>query len=181
MTQTNFPNSNDDVLDENNFFTNSWFIYFQGIYKAIRAKFKLSLSGILSVDTTPVSNSGSSETDLITYTLSGKTLVNDGDILTIKASGIFAANSNNKTLKLKFGSQTILDTGAVAANETSWEINATTQEISATAISNNTAYGEQTDGTQDSTAAIIIKCTGEGTSSNDITENSLIIGLTPND
>ena len=36
-------------------------------------------------------------------------------------------------------------------------------------------------GAQGLTAAINIKCTGEGTSSSDITENSLIIGLTPND
>ncbi len=115
-------------------------------------------------------------------------MANNGDILTIKSSGVFAANADNKTLKLKFGSQTILDTGAVGANGTSWEINATiirksstTQEISATAISNNTAYGARTAGTQDLTTAIDIKCTGQGASSDDLTQYSQIIGLTPND
>ncbi|MEB3150914.1 MAG: hypothetical protein VKL60_18090 [Sphaerospermopsis sp.] len=187
MTQTSIPNSN-QIATKNNFFTNAWFIYFQGIYKAIRAKFQLNLSGILSVDTDSVSNSNAGETDLITYDLAGKTLANDGDILTIQASGIFAVNGNNKTLKLKFGSQTIVNTGAVAANGTNWEINATiirksptTQEISTRIISNNSASVTRTAGTQNLTAAITIKCTGLGSSSDDITQEALVIGLTPND
>lgn len=187
MTQTSIPNSNQTAV-ENDFFTNAWFIYFQGIYKAIRAKFQLNLGGILDVDTDSVSNSGVGETDLITYDLSGKTLANDGDILTIKASGIFAANANNKTLKLKFGSQTIIDTGAVAANGTAWELNATiirksptTQEISVRIISNNSASVTRTAGTQDLTDAITIKCTGQGGASNDLTQEALVIGLIPID
>lgn len=188
MTQTNTPNPLQQVVSKENLFTSPWIIFFQGIYKTIRAKFNLNLSGILSVNISPVSNSGSAETNLMTYELPVNNMQNNSDILSIKASGVFAANGNNKTLKLKFGSQTILDTGAVAANGTSWEINATiirnsqtVQTISTTIISNNSAFSINTTGTQDLSVSNIIKCTGQGSVTNDLTENSLIIGLTPND
>src|SRR5258708_339925 len=116
MTTTPSPNSNQAVINEQNLFNSFWYLYLQGIFKAIRSKFKLNLQGVLSVNTNPISNSGSAETHLIIYTLAGNDLENNGDILTIKVWGTFAANGNNKILKLKFGSQTILDTGAIAAN-----------------------------------------------------------------
>lgn len=191
MTTTPSPNSDQTVIGNGNLFTATWYVYLQAIFKAIRAKFKLNLSGIISVDTTAASNSGSGETDLITYTVTANTLENNGDILSVKAWGVFAANANNKTLKLKFGSQTILTTGAVAANDGSWEINATiirktptTQEITASITSSNTSITQsstRTAGTQDLTTDVIIKCTGQGTSTTDLTEDALVIGLTPND
>lgn len=191
MTTTPSPNSDQTVIGNGNLFTATWYVYLQAIFKAIRAKFKLNLSGIISVDTTAASNSGSGETDLITYTVTANTLENNGDIVSVKAWGVFAANANNKTLKLKFGSQTILTTGAVAANDGSWEINATiirktptTQEITASITSSNTSITQsstRTAGTQDLTTDVIIKCTGQGTSTTDLTEDALVIGLTPND
>lgn len=191
MTTTPSPNSDQTVIGNGNLFTATWYVYLQAIFKAIRAKFKLNLNGIISVDTTAASNSGSSETDLITYTVTANTLENNGDIVSVKAWGVFAANANNKTLKLKFGSQTILTTGAVAANDGSWEINATiirktptTQEITASITSSNTSITQsstRTAGTQDLTTDVIIKCTGQGTSTTDLTEDALVIGLTPND
>lgn len=191
MTTTPSPNSDQTVIGNGNLFTATWYVYLQAIFKAIRAKFKLNLNGIISVDTTAASNSGSGETDLITYTVTANTLENNGDIVSVKAWGVFAANANNKTLKLKFGSQTILTTGAVAANDGSWEINATiirktptTQEITASITSSNTSITQsstRTAGTQDLTTDVIIKCTGQGTSTTDLTEDALVIGLTPND
>ena len=188
MAQTTLPNSNVPVLNQQGvLFANPWFIYLQGLFKAVGAKFSLNLSGILSVNTTPASNTNAAETDLMIYSLQANTLQNNGDILTIKAAGFFATNGNNKTLKLKFGSQTIIDTGAVAANGTSWEINSTitrlsptSQEISATAISNNTIFSARVVGTQDLTTTFAIKCTGQGSITNDLTETALIIGLTSN-
>lgn len=191
MTQTNTPNSDLKVQNEQGFFNSGWYIYLQQIYKAIRAKFQLSLSGLLDLDTSVASNTNAGETNLISYLLDNNTLANNGDCLTIKAWGVFAANANNKTLKLKFGSQTILTTGVVAANNGSWEINSTiirtsptTQEISSLIISSNTSVANSATrvaGTQDCTSDLTIVCTGQGTSSNDITQYALIIGLTPND
>lgn len=191
MTQTNAPDSNQKVQNDAGLFTSPWFVYLQQIYKALRAKFQLSLSGMLSVSTESESNSGSGETDLISYLLDNNTLANNGDCLTIKLWGVFAANANNKTLKLKFGSQTILDTGAIAANGGSWEINATiirksptTQEISSLIVSSNSSVvgsATRTAGTQDCSTDLTIVCTGQGSSSSDIVQYALIIGLTPND
>jgi hypothetical protein len=191
MTSTVIPNSNQPAINDLDLFTPPWFIYLQGIFKAIRGKFQLNLSGILSVNTNPVSNSGSIETDLITYTLPANTLQNNGDSLNIKAWGSFAANTNNKTLILQFGSQVIFDTGTLAINSGDWEIEATiirksptTQEISTKIISSNSlipASVTRTIGIQDLTTALIIKCTGQGSATNDLTEYSLMIGLTPYD
>lgn len=170
--------------------TPSWFTFFQNIWRAIRGDLGLNLSGMLSVNTAQAANSGAGETDLITYSLGANSLVNNGDILEIEAWGIYAANANNKTVKLVFGSQTILTTGAIAANDGSWKINATiiresatTQEIVTQIISSNSSVADSTTrtaGTQDLATALTIKCTGTGTSSSDIIQYALKINLTPN-
>lgn len=191
MTQTTIPDLNIKAVNENSLFSNPWQIYLQAIFKAIRAKFSLNLRGILSTVTTSSSNSGGVATDLNSYLLNANTLINDGDIITIEAWGTFAANANNKTLSLQFGSQVILTTGSVAANSGSWKIEASivrtspaTQEIIATIISSNSSITDsatRTAGTQDLKTNLTIKLTGQGVSSNDLTNNALIIGLTPND
>ena len=146
MPSPQIPQSDQPVFDNYGLFTPSWFTYFQGIYKAIRSALKIKLSGILNINTTAVSNTSTGETDLITYSLMKNTLVNNGDYLEIDAWGIYAANGNNKTVKLYFGNQTILDTGAIAANSGTWSIKAkiirksnSTQEIVAEILSNNSS------------------------------------------
>jgi len=192
MTQTNIPNTNIPVATEDNLFTTGWFIYLQGVYKAIRAKFNLNISGILSVNTTSVSNVGVAETDLINYKLVKNTLQNNGDILTIKSWGSFATNVNNKQVKLKFGSQMIFDSSSLPFNG-SWEINSTIIRTSPTSqeIVANISYTSslnspkdsitRTLGNQDLTLDNIIKCTGQAIATDDITQYSMIVGLTPND
>lgn len=72
----------------------------------------------------PSSNSGSAETTLFTKTIDVGTLAKQNSSILIFACGTTNANGNNKTLKLKFGSTTILDTGAFAGNGISWTLQA---------------------------------------------------------
>lgn len=74
-----------------------------------------------SINSTAVEASGTtSEQDLQTVTLTGGVLAATGDYVEIEASGITAANTNNKTLKLYFGSTAILTTSTQAANNKDW-------------------------------------------------------------
>ena len=185
------PDSNEIIVTENRLITTSWFTFFQDTWKAIRGGLLLSIGGTISVDTTIAVNSGSLETDLMTFETGDNLFKNNGDELYVKAWGIYGANTNNKTVKLKFGSQTILDTSAIAANNGAWQIEASivrtasaTQEIIASIISGNGSVAEsatRTAGSQDLTISNILSVTGQGTSSSDITQYAMIIKLTPND
>lgn len=182
------PNSNEIIATENQLITNSWFTFFHDVWKAIRGGLGISIGGTISTNTTSAANLGSGETNLMTYTVTP--MFNNGDEIYVKAWGTYAANANNKTIKLKFGGQTILTTGAIAANDGSWQIEASiirtaaaTQEIIATIISSNTSVVEsatRTAGTQDLTTSNAVLITGQGTSSNDIVQNAMLVKLTPN-
>lgn len=70
----------------------------------------------------PSSNTGSAETTLFNYTVDVGTLSKQNSSILIFACGNTAANGNNKTLKLKFGSTTLFDTAAFAGNNISWTL-----------------------------------------------------------
>ena len=53
---------------------------------------------------TNVQNSGSSTTNLYTFTIPANTLVNNGDKIVFYFAGSYASNSNNKLLSIEFGS-----------------------------------------------------------------------------
>ena len=183
------PDSTEAITDEESLTTVPWFTYFQDIWKAIRGGLGISIGGTISTDTDSTANSGSGETTMMSHTVTP--LKNNGDEVHIKAWGIYAANANNKTIKLKFGSQTILDTGAIAANDGSWQIEASiirtaaaTQEIIATIISSNASVAEsatRTAGTQDLTTSNDLIITGQGTSSDDVIQKAMVVKLTPID
>lgn len=182
------PDSLQALCEEQFKATTSWFTFFQDVWKAIRGGLGIAIGGTLSVNSTSTPNSGSGETDLMSYSI--PPLKDNGDEIFVKAWGVFAANANNKTIKLKFGGQTIFDTGAIAANNGSWLIEAsilrignTTQEIIVSIMSSNTSVVEtttRTAGTQDLTIANTLVLTGQGTSSSDIIQYAMIVKLTPN-
>jgi hypothetical protein len=183
---TTIPSSREPVL-EGDVFNRTWFSYFENVFRALRGETDIKLGGLLSVDTSSESNSGTGQTDLISYELSANQMRNNGDVLEIEAWGVYAANANNKTITLKFGSQTILDTGAVAANDGSWKIkakiirtDAATQEIITEIISSNSSVADsvtRTAGTQALTSSVDIKITATGGASDDITQYSLLTNL----
>jgi hypothetical protein len=146
---------------------------------------QIPIGGTLTVDTTAVGNVGAGEDTLIAYSLTADTLSVNKDYIDIQAWGITAANANNKRIKLKFGSTTILDTGSVAANNASWLINckivrtaSNAQQIIASIISDSTLIGDSatfTSGTEDLTTSLNIFCTGEATTDDDIVQEGLSI------
>lgn len=187
IPSTTQPISTDGIV------SSVWFTFLQNVWRAIRGDLNLSLGGMLNVNTTSVSNATTLETNLITYSLGANSLINQGDTLEIDAWGTYAANASSKTVKLVFGSQTILTTlttGAIAVNNGSWSINAkiimktsTTQEIISRIISSNNSVldsATRTAGTQNLGTALTIKCTGTGVNSGDIIQYALKINLTPN-
>jgi hypothetical protein len=147
------------------------------------------VNGRLKTDITPVGNVGAGEDTLITYTMPAWVMRTNKDTLEIEAYGTFAATANNKTLKLHWGSQTIMDSGALAINDGSWRItativrlSATTQECIATLTTSDALLPiktTRTAGTQTTTSTVVIKCTGEGTASDDISQKVMNIKFTP--
>ncbi len=64
------------------------------------------------------------ETTLASKSLPAVFFFNIGDALQINTWGTFAANANNKTIKLTFGGTTICDSTALAINGGSWRMDA---------------------------------------------------------
>lgn len=147
-------------------------------------KQRAGFSGLALVNTSPVSNVGTAETDLIKVTLLANSLYKNGQTIRIAAWGVTAANANNKTIKLYFGGTLLVSTGIVTLNNKVWWLEAIvvrTASKAQTAIS--WALGDIVIDA-DSVAALavddtlnqIIKATGlSGTGSNDITCNGLIV------
>lgn len=81
----------------------------------------------------PTLSSGAAETDLLTTNIDVGTLSKVGSSLLIFACGTTAANSNNKTIKLYFGSTVIFDSGAFAGNDIDWTLQAEIVRNGATA------------------------------------------------
>lgn len=139
----------------------------------------------LHTDTTTVGNSGASETDLMSYLLKATSLNTDKSYLELSAWGTYAANANNKTIKLKIGSTTIYDTTSVAANDGAWSITAKlirTAAGSAKSIVEMIAQSalvtkkvEYTAISEDFTTDLTIVVTGQGSSDDDIKQEGLII------
>ena len=165
--KVSIPNTTETITGEDFYPTPSWFTLFQSAWRAIRGDLGLSLSGMLKVDTTSAENSGTGATDLITYSLPANSLTNDGDILEIEVWGEYAANANNKTVVLAFGSQTILTTGSIGANNGTWSIkttiirtSASSQEIVSNILSSNSDVSDSATrnaGTQNTATALTIR------------------------
>lgn len=130
----------------------------------------------LATQNGPVGNVGSAETDLMTSTVNFGTLNQLGASILIFACGATAANANNKTLKLKLGSTTIFDSGAIAMNNKDWTLQA---EIVYNGGSSQINWGQfnysgsspviDTSTTSQSlTGNVALTFTGTGTASDDI-------------
>lgn len=138
------------------------------------------VGGTVANSATTTGNTTNAETDLVTTTLIASLLGTNLDALEFTAAGTFAAVANTKQLKLKFGA-TVLDFGAIAATGTaaSWTINgqvirtgATTQRIFATLITDFPAQqslAKYSTASETLSGTIVLKITGTGTSTNDMT------------
>jgi hypothetical protein len=123
--------------------------------------------GVIYTTTAQVpTGTGTSAQVLATFSLPASTLDQTGRKLRIRAAYKAAANANNKTMSITFGSQT-LTTGAVAANAVNAVLElvvtksgASTQNIYGTAIWGTTVVTPfVASGTESDTAAITITAT----------------------
>jgi hypothetical protein len=140
-------------------------------------------SGLINDQTNVLGNGADTTEDTLhTFTLPKNTLIVPGQRLRIRAWGTTAANADTKLLKVYFGSQVILNTGAVAANAKPWYIecdvimqSAGNQLILARGSFNGAELAPAiVAGTQDETAAIVLKDTiaASVANANDLTESA---------
>lgn len=140
--------------------------------------------GTMHVNTTSVGNVGAGEDDLMTYSLPANSLAADLDYIHLEMSGTFAATGANKRVRAYFGSTVLIDTTAVPFSSEHWTIESTIVRTSGTTQRAKTnlrtsfatvvtcAYatpGETLSG------AVTVKCTGEATSNNDITQTMHVV------
>lgn len=139
------------------------------------------VGGTLDVDTTQRANTGIGETNLTTYTLPASSLATDDQYLTWEVAGTFAANANNKRVRLYFGATVVLDTNSLAfADGASWRAivsifrtGAATQKAIATFFSEDAVLAgvilqSYTTPAETLSGTITIKTTGQGGASSDV-------------
>ena len=134
--------------------------------------------GLYTWTNSATGNVTTGEDDLYSVALAANFLTVNGDEVVLEIAGTFAANANNKTIKVKFGGTTVFDTTALAFNAGSWFIRTTIVRTGASAqkaitewsSSNTTLLStcNYTTAAIDTTAGITFSVTGEGTNTNDI-------------
>ena len=143
--------------------------------------------GVLSVNITSNGNGADTTEDiLMSYSLPAKTLSATKKGLKIRVWGTTAANTDNKTIKLYFGSA-VFTTPTAATNNKNWELDL---EVYKSGTNTQVVFGKGivdltsvtplvTTGTETDTAAIMIKVTGTaGTANaNDIVAKGLIVEM----
>lgn len=183
------PSQRAKAIDNDGIFNTWWYNFFQDIWRGIRRNIGVKLGGTVYIDTDEKENSGSDETDLMKYQIPANLFANDGDYLELYASGIFASNSNQKTLKIIFGSQTILETGANVAHGGTWQIKCMiarkskdTQSITCEILSNSASLQNDSiypttfvEGAEDFEQNILLRTVGLASANEDIIQKILII------
>jgi hypothetical protein len=127
-------------------------------------------------------NSTTVETDLHSFTIAANQLKYDGETLEIDTTLTFAANANNKQVRLKWGASTVYDSTLVGQNGGVMVIRcrvtrtgATTQRIKAEVLNTATAplFADgvfYATGGETLSGAVVLKVTGQsGTASSDVT------------
>ena len=155
--------------------------------QAVNTAFQSNL-GLLNVQTTSTgTGADTTEDTLATFSLPAASLSSYGDTLRIRAYGTCAANANNKTMKLYFGSE-VITTPTAATNAKNWSLElvvtnsgSNTQVVIGNGLVDTTAVTPYfaTGAENVNTATVTIKCTGtNGTSSaGDVTLKGFIVEI----
>ncbi len=127
------------------------------------------------------------ETVLQTYTLPANSMNNLGRGVRVRAWGVFAANSNNKTVRLYFGALAAVSSGTLSSSNTAWVIN---MEVYRTTSGNQIYWGNIIAGNSDigvqqgvatatDTGTIVINVTGQNgsNSAGDIICNGMTVDI----
>jgi len=146
------------------------------------------VTGKLTADpTSTATGTGTSEQILKTYTLPANTLASIGDTLRVTCSGSTAANTNGKTVKLYFGASAVTS-ASITTSAAGWTLQyyvtrnstTTTQTVAGWGIASTVGVNPQIfAGTDDTSTALTIKCTGTDavSSASDIVANQFIVEL----
>lgn len=142
-----------------------------------------SAIGNAKSDVSTIGNVGTGEDNLLAFSIPANSLANTGDYAEFDAFGEFENNADNKTLKIIFGGTTIFNTGALAFGVgalANWRINA---KIIRTAASGQkcivtfwcndatTSFLQTiTTSGEDLTTNLTVQFTGEGTTTDDVTQ-----------
>lgn len=142
-----------------------------------------AVGGVLYVDSGSHANSGSGETDLATYTVPADTLAVNNQSLVFEAWGTITNSSNNKTVKVKFGtdSWTIININLTLS---SWKIRgriirtgAATQDVVIEGIFTNAAGTPViiSTATRTLSSSNVLKLTGQGGASTEISQEGFVV------
>jgi hypothetical protein len=138
---------------------------------------------------TDAGNTSTTETDLLSYTIGAGQLVNDGDRLEIEGWFLYAANSNTKTFKFKFGSYVLtVSSGFVTSSGGEVKFKGTivrtgsgTQRLGMQFLpefgTQQTIYATSS---ETLSGSVVLKFTGQsGTASNDIVQKLMTVTYYP--
>jgi len=146
------------------------------------------VGGTIHENLTPASNSGTGETDLMTFSLPANTLGTDNDYLTVDAWGEFSAPTGNSRVKLKFGATTIFDSGSLAFTSGAWRIQArivrggATSQVTISTWSGSslvTTTAQVAAPAETLSSAVTIKCTGQAAASSEVFQEGFIVRWNP--
>ena len=136
------------------------------------------VGGVIYSSITTTGNVGGGEDDLFIYEVPSNTLSVDKASLHATAAGTFAANANNKRIRVRFGTTLIFDTTALALNAGDWFLEiqifrtgaATQKTVCTIRTSNSTLYTttDYTTAAVDLTTPLDLQVTAEATSDNDV-------------
>ena len=166
--------------------TNGYALEYDHTNAKLKAFYAQAL-GIPVLNTTAVGNVTTGEDNLISFTLPANTLSVNGMGLRVTYSGVTANNANAKTLKAYLGTTALLTTSLTANQASVWKAvieiirtGAATQDVTATLLqggSTSIVDVEHSEPTEDLTAALAVKATGEATSTDDIINELQMIEL----
>lgn len=80
------------------------------------------VGGKIGFNASTTGSTGTAETDLHSYTITGNTLWKNGQDIEFKFAGQFAATVANKDIRVYYSGVSIFDTGSVAFNSGDWEV-----------------------------------------------------------
>jgi len=162
-----------DTLDDGDD-ADSIVIVKNGVLKKIKNTSVRSLKSFF----TPIGNITTGEDDLQATTIAANKLSADGDYIDFEFSFDFAANANNKQIKLYVGGTQMYATGAQAQSGGNMVISgritktaANTVYVQIKQLSGMALFVDETTsvaGALTLTSSFVIKCTGEATATNDI-------------
>lgn len=155
------------------------------IIQAGRGRGRVGKGGLLTYSLTPVGNIGAGIDDLISLTVPANTLYKNGQGLKIRAWGLMGADGNNKEVVLVFGGTTLITTGVLTTNNKAWYIEAFVFRTSANnqvaigrgVVDTTQITGNRVSFTKTDTSDIIVKLTGETTTTDMTIATAMFIEL----